>query len=92
METEEIKNWRLGYLENKRAEEESFSPETGAEVEKKLKCIRADVPGNFELDLMREKLLPDLYFGTNILLCAKARKSAFVLFYVVCVRKERNHR
>lgn len=71
METEEIKNWRLGYLENKRAEEESFSPETGAEVEKKLKCIRADVPGNFELDLMREKLLPDLYFGTNILLAQK---------------------
>ncbi len=29
--------------------------------------IKATVPGNFELDLMRENKLPDLYYGTNVM-------------------------
>ena len=31
--------------------------------------INAEVPGNFELDLERSGLLPDLFLGTNTLLC-----------------------
>ena len=31
--------------------------------------IDAEVPGNFELDLERAGLLPDLFLGTNTLLC-----------------------
>lgn len=66
MKTELINNWKLGCLENKEVEKEKFEPRTGAEVAKRLKCIPASVPGNFELDMMREGLLPDLYAGTNV--------------------------
>ena len=31
--------------------------------------IEAEVPGNFELDMQRAGLLPDLFLGTNTLLC-----------------------
>lgn len=71
MTVEEIGNWKLSYLENKTVERESFAPTTGAQVSARLECIKAEVPGNFELDLMREKKLPDLYFGTNVLLSQK---------------------
>lgn len=33
--------------------------------------IDAEVPGNFELDMQRAGLLPDLFLGTNTLLCQK---------------------
>ena len=33
--------------------------------------ITAEVPGNFELDMQKAGLLPDLYMGTNTLLCQK---------------------
>ena len=33
--------------------------------------IDAEVPGNFELDMQRAGLLPDLFMGTNTLLCQK---------------------
>ncbi|MBQ7372980.1 MAG: glycoside hydrolase family 2, partial [Clostridia bacterium] len=49
-----------------------FSVNTPEEV---LKCevepIIATVPGNVELDMQRAGLLPDLFFGTNILLLEK---------------------
>lgn len=71
MTVEEIGSWKLSYLENKTVEIESFAPTTGAQVSARLKTIKAEVPGNFELDLMREKILPDLYFGTNVLQAQK---------------------
>lgn len=33
--------------------------------------IDAEVPGNFELDMQRAGLLPDIFMGTNTLLCQK---------------------
>ena len=33
--------------------------------------IDAEVPGNFELDMQRAGLLPDVFMGTNTLLCQK---------------------
>ena len=33
--------------------------------------IDAEVPGNFELDMQKAGLLPDIFMGTNTLLCQK---------------------
>lgn len=71
MTTRQIENWKLSYIENKKLLDESFAPTTGKEVKERLSSISASVPGNFELDLMREKLLPDVYYGTNALLTQK---------------------
>lgn len=68
---ERINNWEVSYLDNKTVEAERFNPRTSEDVKGRLKSIYADVPGNFELDLMREKQLPDLYYGTNTLLAQK---------------------
>lgn len=66
-----IGNWKLSYMENKTAFAEGFSPKTGAEVSARLESVAATVPGNFELDFMREGKLPDLYYGTNVLLAQR---------------------
>lgn len=66
-----IGNWKLSYMENKTAVAEGFSPKTGAEVSARLESVAATVPGNFELDFMREGKLPDLYYGTNVLLAQR---------------------
>ena len=51
---------------------EELSPVTVNEIEMSgIDRIPASVPGNFELDLMKQGLLPDLYIGDNIL---KARR------------------
>lgn len=71
MKTQYIQNWQLSYLENKTVNAENFRPTTGEEVNKRLTPIKANVPGNFELDMTRENLLPDLYLGTNVLLAQK---------------------
>ncbi len=64
----ELKNWQLITLPNALVKEKNISASTAEElISAGYKAIRASVPGNFELDLMREGILPDLYFGTNIL-------------------------
>lgn len=71
MKTQQIQNWQLSYLENKIVNAENFHPVTGEEVHQRLASIPAAVPGNFELDLMRENRLPNLYYGTNVLLAQR---------------------
>lgn len=71
MEIQTIRNWKLSYLENKTVVSENFNPVTIEEVTNRLASITASVPGNFELDLMRERVLPELYYGTNTLLAQK---------------------
>lgn len=66
-----LSNWKLAYLDNKTVNEEAFSPKTGEEVSSRLSPIAASVPGNFELDFQKAGLLPDLYFGTNVLQAQK---------------------
>ncbi len=61
-----ITNWRFAYGQNKDCRD--FVLTTPKEIEASaLKNIRADVPGNFELDLMREGLIYDLYYSENTL-------------------------
>lgn len=61
MQSIRIENWELSYLENRCVEEEKFSPVTGTEVKRRLVSLKARVPESFEVTLMRENLLPDLY-------------------------------
>ncbi len=61
-----IENWRLAWLENAKVVGEGIALKTPSDVcEGKYKTISASVPGNFELDFMREGLLDDVYMGTN---------------------------
>ncbi len=64
-EKTQITDWRLAYVANKTAVSEKFNPRRASEVAERLDFIKADVPGNFELDFMREGILPDLYYGDN---------------------------
>lgn len=71
MRTKTLSDWKLAYLDNKTVKAESFCPSTIAEIKGRLEQIAASVPGNLYLDLMCEKRLPDLYYGTNVLLAQK---------------------
>lgn len=66
-----LSDWKLAYLDNKTVKAERFAPSTVGEVRARLNQIAASVPGNLYLDLMRENILPDLYYGTNVLLAQK---------------------
>lgn len=61
--------WSLYYLPNKKLSAAHIDA-VGSHELKALDtpCIEATVPGNVELDFMRAGLLPDLFYGENILL------------------------
>ncbi len=69
MEKIQINNWRLAFMQNSEYMSSDFEPSTIKDIEKeKLEILEATVPGNFELDFIKAKKLPeDIYFGTNIL-------------------------
>ncbi|MBQ9714190.1 MAG: hypothetical protein IJV83_02595 [Clostridia bacterium] len=74
-----IKNWRLAWIPNVRVTAEKIALKTPSEVENSgCKTIQASVPGNFELDFMREGLLDDIYFGEN---SVKAQKNENLHLY-----------
>lgn len=67
-----IGNWKLAWLENAKVKRENVTLTTPADVKKGgYQTIAASVPGNFELDFMREGLMDDIYWGTN---CIEAQK------------------
>ncbi|MBQ8308611.1 MAG: hypothetical protein IJX96_02130 [Clostridia bacterium] len=67
-----IENWKLITVLNAEVNAKNVSPVCGADIlALGYEPIKASVPGNFELDLMREGRLPDLYFGANVLLAQK---------------------
>ena len=56
-----IENWRLAWLPNAQVIGENVCLKTPADVEKgRYQTITASVPGNFELDFMREGLMDDI--------------------------------
>ena len=63
-----IENWRLAWVENATLRQDGVALTTGVDVQNYgCKTITATVPGNFEMDFMREGLLDDIYMGTNTL-------------------------
>ncbi len=74
-----IENWRLAWLPNAQVVGEGVVLKTPADVEKGgYQTILASVPGNFELDFMREGLMEDIYFGDNSI---KAQKNENLHLY-----------
>ena len=65
-QTIKINDWKLSWIENAKVKREHVSLRTPADVAAAgYKTIRASVPGNFELDFMREGILEDVYWGQN---------------------------
>lgn len=61
-----IDSWKLCFAENKTVKESGLNLTTPTQaLSSGLKIIDASVPGNFELDFMREGLLDDVYVGVN---------------------------
>ena len=56
-----INNWKLAIVKNSEDTNTVHSSEINGEV------INASVPGNFELDMYESDLIPDPYFGDNVL-------------------------
>ena len=61
----ELKDWRLAVLPHAKVRQ-GFDARTMADL-RGVDLISATVPGNFELDLMREGRLEDPYYGDNVL-------------------------
>ena len=64
-----LNNWRMGLMNHSQVKKSKFAPKTTGEITASAcEIIDAQVPGNFELDLIRAGKLPeDIFFGTNIL-------------------------
>ena len=74
-----IGNWRLAWLPNAKVNSENVVLKTPMDVEQGgYPTIAASVPGNFELDFMREGLMDDIYFGDN---SVKAQKNENLHLY-----------
>lgn len=64
-----LTDWHLGLMNHSLVKKSGFCPRTAAELTtSSCEIVNAEVPGNFELDLIRAGKLPkDIFFGTNIL-------------------------
>ena len=61
-------NWQLYIVENKDCKAYATEVVCAEDLDKKgIKAITGTVPGNFELDMMREGLIPDLFYDVNTL-------------------------
>ena len=59
--------WDAVYHRHSEVLDQNIAYTTAAAVQAAPGHLRATVPGNFELDLVENGILPDLYFGENIL-------------------------
>ena len=61
-----IKDWQLAWIENAVVVKNKISIKTPKDISAgNYPTMKATVPGNFELDFMREGLLDDVYMGAN---------------------------
>ena len=62
-------NWKLVVMKHDDVSERAFEPKTAEEIlASGCKIINATVPGNLELELMKDGTIPEnIYFGENIL-------------------------
>ncbi len=65
-------NWQLYIAENKDCSDFAAEVVCAEDLDKKgIKAITGTVPGNFEIDMMREGLIPDLFYDVNTLLAQR---------------------
>lgn len=61
-----IGNWTLAWIENAQVKAERVCLKTPEDIKNAgYRTIKASVPGNFELDFMREGMIDDIYWGQN---------------------------
>lgn len=61
-----IGNWSLAWIENAQVKAERVCLKTPEDIKNGgYRTIKASVPGNFELDFMREGMIDDIYWGQN---------------------------
>lgn len=61
-----IGDWRVATITNKELRALGAAPSTAKGLQDLgIPSMAATVPGNIELDLMREGIIPDIYFGTG---------------------------
>lgn len=61
-------SWKLGFCDDAQMEENEQTISSLQDVqEHNIRVIEASVPGNFERDMQRAGLLPDLFYGKNLL-------------------------
>ena len=61
-----ISDWKLAWIENAKVKGDCISLKTPADVVSGgYRTILASVPGNFELDFIREGIIDDVYWGQN---------------------------
>ena len=76
-----IDNWQLCWVANSCVKAEGIAFKTSGDVKNsRFKIISATVPGNVELDFMREGILNDVYVGTNALDAQKLENLHFYYF------------
>ncbi len=61
-----IDGWQVGWIANKDLKALGVNLRCGSDLSAYgIRLVKATVPGAIEMDLMREGLLPDIYFGTG---------------------------
>lgn len=61
-----VGDWQLAWVENATLREKGIEFKRAGDVKKAgRRIIQATVPGNYEIDFMREGLLDDIYMGAN---------------------------
>ena len=64
--TESLEGWRVAWIANKDVRALGAEICIGSDLDKyNIPSVSATVPGNIEIDLMREGVIPDIYFGTG---------------------------
>ena len=83
-----IENWTLVTIPNEKVKKDNFCPTTAEQLVKAgYSPIKATVPGNFELDVMSEKDVADIYFGTNVLKAMELEKGDLTLEFLFKEKK-----
>lgn len=76
-----LESWKLCWAENNKVNAENIILKTPKDaISSGLKIIDASVPGNIELDFMREGIIDDVYVGINSIKTQKLENLHFYYF------------
>lgn len=86
-----VENWELSWVANSEQKEKDICFTTPQQVKQSgYPCITATVPGNVEIDFMREGLLDDIYMGANTVQTQKYENLHLYYFTEFTYTKEKD--
>ena len=86
-----IENWQLSWVANAEQKAKALCFTTPQEVQQSgYPCVKATVPGNVEIDFMREGLLDDIYMGENTVQTQKYENLHLYYFTEFTYSKEKD--